>query len=68
MPDSAEIVEIVAKVVLSTDRAVLLDDGTQEVWLPLAQIEMRPLENTTSGSGFVTVCMPEWLAADKRLL
>jgi hypothetical protein len=68
MPDSAEIVEIVAKKIRVTDRAVLLDDGTQEVWLPLAQIEMRPLENTASGSDFVTVCMPEWLAADKRLL
>lgn len=66
--DVTDHVEITARIARRTDRAVLLDDGTQEIWLPLSQVEIRPLPGAASGSDFVSVTMPEWLAAEKRLL
>lgn len=56
----SDIVEVDGEVVRRTADAVLWDDGSIEVWLPLSQIEV----NEESG----TVSMPEWLAIEKGLV
>lgn len=56
----SDIVEVDGEVVRRTADAVLWDDGSIEVWLPLSQIEV----NEESG----TVVMPEWLAIEKGLV
>ena len=46
-----------------TEKAILIDAGDKEVWLPLSQIEIR----FEMGVGAI-VSMPEWLAIDKELV
>lgn len=57
-----KLVDIACEVRHETDRAVLIHDGTKEVWLPLSQCEVYR-ERTGS-----VVTMPEWLAKAKGLI
>lgn len=57
--EDRDMVEIAGEIVRETDAAILFDDGTQKVWLPLSQIEIND-------DG--TVSMPEWLAMEKELI
>ena len=61
---SDERVEIFGTIIHETDKAILLNDGDREVWLPISQISY-------SGGGVgddVIVEMEEWLAIDKNLV
>lgn len=52
----------------TTERAVLVSengDRDDAVWLPLSQIEVRPVSNA---SGCVEITAPEWLLKDKGLI
>lgn len=52
-----------------SDKAVLFDDGTREVWLPRSQIKIKyPSAGFTLGAPLVEIDMPEWLAREKGLL
>lgn len=51
--------DVAGRLVRETDKAWLIDDGAQEVWLPKSQVEKNP-------DG--TFTMPEWLATEKGLL
>lgn len=60
----SEPVEIFGTVKHRTDAACLLDDGTQEVWVPISQI----IGEESDGKGNVTLTIPEWLAINKGLV
>lgn len=51
-----ELFDLAAKVKAETDKALLLTDGTKEVWVPKSQVE-------NNGDG--TFTMPAWLAEEK---
>jgi len=55
----SNLVDIAAELRRETDKALLLFDGTQEVWVPKSQVE-----NNDDG----TFAMPEWLAFEKGFL
>jgi len=58
----SDLVDIEVVIKIETAKAVLVNDGKRDVWLPLSQVEMeRDSEKT-----FVT--MPEWLAIDSGLV
>lgn len=59
-PGRSDLVDIAGEVRRETDRAFLLYDGTQEVWLPKSQCEWDASDST--------MAMPEWLAKDKGLI
>ncbi|WP_299085149.1 hypothetical protein [uncultured Paraglaciecola sp.] len=58
----ARLVDIECIVKHKTDRAVLIDDGDTEAWLPLAHAEVE----TRGRHALVTI--PEWLAQEKGLI
>lgn len=53
------LVDIAVQVKHETEKAILVNDGTEDIWLPKSQCEMNP-------DG--TVTMPEWLAHEKGLI
>jgi len=59
----SDLVDISCTVKNLTERAVLIDDGTRQVWLPLALVEVdhQPLKAST-------VTLPEWLAKERGLI
>jgi hypothetical protein len=60
---SKENYEITVEVKRETDKAILVDDGDVEVWLPKSQI----VERTDLKDGFAELVIPEWLAEEKEL-
>jgi len=56
---SKEKIEFSVKLVRETEKAWLIDDGTQELWVPKSQTEWIDED---------TIAMPEWLAKDKELI
>ena len=59
-------VEIFCTLVHETDRAVLVNDGTREVWLAKSTIT-NPEEFPDPGESF-ELTIPEWLAGEKGLI
>jgi hypothetical protein len=57
-------VEIVAGLLWETARAILVDDGTNQFWLPKSQIEYTDPDKYD----VIIVTMPEWLAKEKDLI
>jgi len=53
-------IDIACEIKVETDKAVLINDGTKEVWLPKSQIEINREDKE--------VTMPEWLAIEKELI
>lgn len=62
--DAAGKVEVVGRVVMTTTKAVLLDDGASRQWLPKRFVKISEPDR----AGHVEVLMPEWLAKDKRYI
>lgn len=60
----SHLVDIRVNILRGTDRAVLVDDGKNQEWLPLSQIEVVPSDDGRSS----LVTLPEWLAQDKGLI
>jgi len=54
-----KLIDIAAKRKWQTDMAILINDGTKDVWLP-----RRFVEENDDG----TFTMPEWLAIEKELV
>jgi hypothetical protein len=59
MTGHSDLIDIAAELRRETEKALLLFDGTAEVWVPKSQVE-------DNGDG--TFAMPEWLAKDKGLI
>ncbi|MHB1099497.1 MAG: hypothetical protein ACYCZR_08080 [Burkholderiales bacterium] len=58
-----------------TDRAVLVNDGDKDVWLPLSQVEVNDGgddESTFWGDlepgQIIEIVVPEWIAKNKGLI
>ena len=60
--DMTNLVDITCIVRHETDKAWLIHDGMQEVWIPKSQSELHEDENDT------IITMPEWLAREKGLI
>jgi len=56
---ASDLIDIAGELRIETEKAMLVFDGEQSVWLPKSLVE----EN---GDG--TFTMPEWLAKDKGLI
>lgn len=56
----SDIVDIAGELRRETDKAFLIFDGDQEVWLPKSLVEYDAGDRIFS--------MPEWLAKDKGLI
>lgn len=57
------VVEITADFVIETEKAILISDGDNEMWLPKSQIDYAVNEFTKT----IALVLPEWLAIDKGL-
>ena len=60
-----EIVEIIGTVKAITDAAILVDDGDNDIWLPLSQIKIDKGEYMKGDD--LVIEIPEWLAFEKGL-
>jgi len=58
-----ELTEVSVIVKHTTAKAVLVNDGAKDVWLPLSQITIHD-----DGGTAKVVTLPEWLAKDKGLI
>lgn len=63
----AEMIEVSVTFKRETDRAVLINDGDKDIWLPKSQIEVDGGEYPEPGE-VVDLLVAEWLAKDKGLL
>ncbi len=57
--------EVYVRVVKDRLKAMLVSDGTIEVWLPKSQIKVLTRFNSQRET---TISMPEWLAKEKGFL
>ena len=57
-------VEIYGRIKRKTEKAVLIDDESMEVWLPLSQIVISEPNRYRD----VTITLPEWLAEKKGVI
>lgn len=60
----SNIIDLTVELRRETEKAVLVTDGGDAVWLPRSQIE---IDLTDDGKAHV-VTLPEWLASEKGLL
>ncbi|WP_297827792.1 hypothetical protein [uncultured Desulfovibrio sp.] len=58
-----DMITIRADILQVTDAAVLITCGSEEVWLPLSQIDF----NGERGDTAIPITIPEWLAREKNL-
>lgn len=60
-------VEMSVTVIRETEKALLVNDGTVEAWIPKSQLEYDPeYETNEQGEEFAVISIPEWLAEDKE--
>lgn len=58
---------IACEVKHKTDKAVLINDGTRDAWIPNSLIDDPDLETLEIGET-VDLLIPEWLAKEKGLI
>ena len=58
-------IEIIGTVKVITDSAVLIDDGDNDLWLPLSQVKTES-EYAIGEDSIIEI--PEWLAYEKGLI
>jgi hypothetical protein len=60
-----DLCEFDVQLLVETDKALKVNDGVREAWLPKSQLagEIEHLDN-----GLVRIIVPEWLAMDKELI
>lgn len=58
------LVEISCEKKAETEAALLINDGTEEVWIPKSQIE----EIEDEDKEVMTIYIPEWLATENNLI
>jgi hypothetical protein len=68
MNDTSKQIEVACEVKRETSSALLINDGTKDVWIPKSQISDQCEENGLFGSKVVSIFVPEWLALDKGLI
>lgn len=65
-PETAGYTLVTADIVQCTEKAVLINDGTKEAWVPYSQIK-DPKEFHRGEVG-VEILMTEWIATQKGLI
>ena len=65
MKRNHDIIEVATTIRHQTDKAILVDEGKEKIWLPKSQVEIDEHDEKT---GAATLSMPEWLAVDKGLI
>lgn len=65
--ESKEYVEISCEVRIKTDKAILINDGANEAWIPRSQIEDPDPEDMQIGETIILL-IPEWIAKEKGLI
>ncbi len=58
-----ELFDLNCKQITETDKAIRIDDGKTQCWLPKSMIEIEKERD-----GTITVTLPMWLAKEKDLL
>lgn len=56
-------IEIYAEIIRETEKALLIFDGADEVWLPKSQIYVQPFKGNDC-----QITLPEWLAREKEII
>ena len=63
-------VEVAVEIKVSTDKAILVSDGSEEIWVPISQV--KELENVSdleeAIANLEVITIPEWLAIQKGLI
>ena len=62
----SNLVDIAGIVIERREKAVWINAGDTNAWLPLSQVELDPPD--ASAGHAVEVAMPEWLAKEKGLI
>ena len=65
-PYKSDLVDIAGILLDVREKAIFLNAGDRQVWLPLFQIEIDPPGAGTDDT--VEVAMPEWLVKEKGLI
>lgn len=60
---SMDYIEIYGVIKAITQKAILFDDGSREVWIPKSQLEDMEIKH-----GVAMITIPEWLAIEKELV
>jgi hypothetical protein len=60
----SDLIDVIVIVKHTTERAVLVTDGTRQAWLPLSQVEVAANEDGRTH----TLTLPEWLAHERGLI
>lgn len=58
---------IACEIKIKTTKAVLINDGTRDAWIPTSQIEDPDPADLDIGQ-HVELLLPEWLAKEKGLI
>jgi hypothetical protein len=65
-----KMVEVAVEIKVSTDKAILVSDGSEEIWVPISQV--KELENVSdleeAIANLEVITIPEWLAIQKGLI
>ena len=67
MQGNDALIEIFAYEVRRTEKAILVNDGNNDIWLPFSQIEIREY-NDQEGKPKLMIGVREWLAIQKGLV
>lgn len=59
-------IELTVEFIRQTDAAILVNEGTMEVWLPKSQVTYD--EDKLQKSKTFEIELPEWLAEEKGLI
>lgn len=65
---TAEKVEVSVTYKHQTDRAVLVNDGEYDFWLPKSQVTIEGGEFPDEAGTAIEIELPEWLAKEKGLI
>ena len=58
---------IACEIKIKTNKAVLINDGTRDAWIPTSQIEDPDPAELEAGQ-HVELLLPEWLCKEKGLI
>lgn len=63
-------VEVAIEVIMSTDKALLVSDGGEEVWIAISHIkELEDVDDMEEAiSNLEVITIPEWVAIQKGLI
>lgn len=60
--------ELYCDIKLRTEKAILINDGTKEIWLPKSQIRQEIPPEPHKKNGATKLIIPEWLAYKSGLI